>query len=396
MTTVGFLRAIACMWWVFLSLGALIPVLPTWVADDLGGAGWQVGATVFIYAAASVASRPLAGWYLRTRSPEPMIWMSIIVGVLAVAGTPLIRDLAWMWSLRFVEGAALGLFYTAAATGVVRSTPPARRGSRLAYFSVPLFLGVAVGPIVGDWALGHLGSTGAWLFAAGILSVGLLPCLPGARLFAPMDDRPAGKAPAGSLLRTLAHPAARMPAVVLALSIAGWAAFQAFVPLYGPQLGLQATGTVFLAYSTVVLTIRVGGARFFDRLPMVPLVIVGCSCNVVGLLIAASWRAPGGLYVAAILMAVAIGLTYTSLMQVALTGVSTTEEGAVVAAYSVAYDIGAGIGAVVLGLLLTLTGSYAAVFLGGAAAAGWALLLMFVHFWPKRRRFGGFPIPVTD
>ena len=95
-------------------------------------------------------------------------------------------------------------------------------------------------------------------------------------------------------------------------------------------------------------------------------------------------------------MAVAIGLTYTSLMQVALTGVSTTEEGAVVAAYSVAYDIGAGIGAVVLGLLLTLTGSYAAVFLGGAAAAGWALLLMFVHFWPKRRRFGGFPIPVTD
>ena len=349
MTTAGFLRAVACMWWVFLSLGALIPLLPTWVAEDLGGAGWQVGVTVFIYAAASVASRPLAGWYLRTRTPEPLIWMSIAVAVLSVACTPLIRTIEWMWLLRFVEGAALGLFYTAAATGVVRSTPPDRRGSRLAYFSVPLFLGVALGPIVGDWSLEHLGSTGSWFLAAGILSVGLLPCLPGARLFAPMIAPPPGRAPAGSLLRALAHPAARMPATVLALSIAGWAAFQAFVPLYGPQVGVKATGTIFLAYSAVVLIIRVGGARFFDRLPMIPLVIVGCSCNVAGLLVAAGWRAPAGLYLAAVLMAVAIGLTYTSLMQVALTGVSTTEEGAVVAAYSVAYDIGAGIGAVVLG-----------------------------------------------
>ena len=38
---------------------------------------------------------------------------AILVAVVAVACTPLIHSLAWMWLLRFVEGAALGLFYTA-------------------------------------------------------------------------------------------------------------------------------------------------------------------------------------------------------------------------------------------------------------------------------------------
>jgi predicted MFS family arabinose efflux permease len=413
MTTWRFARVLAAMWWVFVSVGVLIPLLPQYVRAGLGGSAGAVGGTVLLYAVSGILARPIAGVYLRRRDPWPLMAASVLVAVTALLLTPLVHLMAWMLTLRFVDGFVLGCFYLAAATTVVQGTPRASRGKALSYFSVPLFLGTAVGPVVGDALIASLGSDRTWLAAGGLLALAVPACVwPGSR----RDERAAGRsvpppptsragtvagpragmegprgevppATARDVVRTLLHPAAIWPAAVLAVMVAGWAAFQAFVPLYGPQLGMSGTGPLFLLYSVVVLAIRIGGASLFDRLPMVELVVLGAVANVAGLLVAWWWAAPAALFVAAALMAVTIGLSYTTLMRIALEGVPPYEESAVLGAYSISYDLGVGLGAAVLGALVTTTGSYSAAFLGGAVAGTAGLLLLLACFWSRRHAY---------
>jgi MFS family permease len=410
MTSWRFARVLVGMWWVFFSVGILIPLLPQYLRDDLGTGAGAVGVTVLIYAVSGILARPVAGVYLRRRDPWPLMASSVLAGVAALTLTPLIDHLAWMLALRSIEGFVLGCFYTAAATTVVQGVPRSSRGSALSYFSVPLFLGTAAGPLAGDWLLTTVGSGRTWVLSGLLLSLALPACLGSRSDRAPVGEERLTKqlfteelgafagATAGPpqvlppvtarvLLQTLVHPSAVWPAVVLALIISGWAAFQAFVPLYGPELGMAGTGPLFLVYSVVVLAIRIGGARFFDRLPLVELVVLGAAANVAGLLVAWRWAEPVALFVASGLMAVAIGLSYTTLMRIALEGVPLYEEGAVVGAYSISYDIGAGVGAAALGALVGSTGSYSTAFLGGAVAGFLGLLILLFFFWSRRHSY---------
>ncbi|MGY1846306.1 MULTISPECIES: MFS transporter [unclassified Blastococcus] len=419
MTRWRFARVLAGMWWVFLSVGVLIPLLPQYVTD-LGGSARAVGLTVLLYAVSGILSRPFAGVYLRRRDPWPMMAASVVLGVAALVLTPLVHHLAWLLVWRVVDGFVLGCFYLAAATSVVQGAPRASRGSALSYFSVPLFLGTAVGPVLGDEMLASLGPDGTWIAAGALLALALPFCLPfrwprmsrseryhvaptTAATAATADGTvtdTGGRAEAPpvtarDVLRTLLHPSAIWPAGVLALMISGWASFQAFVPLYGPELGMSGTGPIFLLYSVVVLTIRIGGARLFDRLPLVELVVVGAVANVAGLLTAWFWAHPAALFTAAALMAVAIALSYTCLMRIALEGVPAYEEGAVVGAYSISYELGTGLGAAGLGVLVTSTGSYTAAFLGGAIAGAMGLLVLLVRLWPRRQVYTAAQLALT-
>jgi MFS family permease len=382
-------RAVVAMWWVYASVGILIPVLPQYVTGRYGGGGAAIGVLVLVYGVANVAGRPLAGWYLRSGDPVRLMLLSVLAGVVALAVTPLAPGLATMLALRFVDGAAVGMFYTAAATGVVQRTAEDQRARMLSYFSLPLFLGTALGPVAGDRLIEAVGLNGTWLVSALVMLLAAAVCIGRVR------RRPAAPPPAGSfaavVLRPLVRPAAAWPSVVMALSIVGYAGFQALVPVYGPQIGLPRTGSVFLVYSLITLLIRVTGAGFFDRLPIVRTILVGCLADVAGLLVAWLWRAPGALFLAAGLMAVAIALQYVLLMKIALTGTPAAEQGAVVASYSVSYDIGAGLGGAALGVVVTATGSYQPAFAAGAICAALATIVHLARFWPRRDLYQAVP-----
>lgn len=395
MPKLPFAGVLGGMWCVFLSVGVLIPLIPNYITGPLELSRDYVGLTVLLFAGAGVLARPVAGAFLRTGNPWWMMIASAIVGALALIATPLVTNLYWMWGWRVVDGFAIGCFYTAAATSTIQATTPGKQGSALAYFSVPLFLGVALGPILGDGAIALLGQQGTWVIAGAILALAVPLSLVGALSArsavstrnASVPEEPVPTMTRADLWRTVAHPAALVPAAVLALIVAGWSAFQAFVPLYGPELGMATTGPLFLVYSTVVLTVRIGGARLFDRLPLVELVVLGTAANTVALLVMWLWESVGALFIASALMGLAIGVAYTTLLRIALHRVPKYEEGAVIGAYSLAYDLGTGLGAAGLGLVGTWLGTYPAIFAAGAVCGAVSLLLVLIRLWPVRTRY---------
>src|SRR5690606_35504212 len=96
-----------------------------------------VGITIFVYGVAGVLARPLATVYLRRHGHWSLMTGGVLVGAVALAVTPMAPSLGPLLLLRFVDGVAIGAFYTAAAASVVREVPIERRGAALSYFSVP-------------------------------------------------------------------------------------------------------------------------------------------------------------------------------------------------------------------------------------------------------------------
>jgi MFS family permease len=393
MPRLPFLCVLLTMGGTFLATGVLIPLLPLYITDGLGAGESALGLTVLVYAVAGVLARPFAGTYLRVRDPWRLLEASAGAGFLVMLVTPLVKHMAWMYVTRAIEGFALGMIYLAGTTAVVSMTPVGRQGRGLSLLSVPLFLGIALGPILGDQLIRHWGYWWTWIGAAGLLALAVPAALVGSVASRRSKLPPPGKGSAVPPLtrtdvwNTLAHPAALVPAGVIVLLVVGWATFQVYVPLYGPTLGMAATGTVFLVHSLVVLAIRVLGADLFDRLPLVELALAGAVASALGLLVAWLWVAKPAIYVTAMLLGVAVGLTYTTLLRVALAGVDRAEQGAVIGAYSVAYDLGTGLGTAAVSMVVAATGNYRVVFLIGAICAAASVVLLVTRLWRRRRRY---------
>jgi len=332
------------------------------------------------------------------KSPWPLMALAAGGGAAALVLTPLVAQLWWLQAFRIVEGFAVGIFYVGSTTSVVRLVPRQKQGSALSYFSIPLFLGTAIGPIVGDVLIGRGGFTVTWYGAGAIMLLGLVTSWLGSRSSGALG----GSANAASqtpspvplraalrmAVRSIDHPAARSPAFVIVVIIAGWSAFQALVPLYGLELGLSATGPVFFVYSLIVISIRFFGARLFDVLPLVETATVGVGAHVAGMVLITVVRAPFALFVGAALMAVAIALSYTTLLRVALyNNPKPTEEAEVVGSYSVAYDLGAGLGAFGIGSLVGATQSYTAGFAVASLLGLAGFVFLVATMWPGRRRY---------
>jgi MFS family permease len=393
MPRLPFLCVLLTIWGTFLATGVLIPLLPLYITDGLGAGESALGLTVLVYAVAGVLARPFAGTYLRTRDPWRLLEASAVVGFLVMLVTPLVKHMAWMYATRAIEGFTLGTIYLAGTTAVVRMTPVERQGRALSMLSVPLFLGIALGPILGDQLIRNWGYWWTWMGAAGLLALAIPAAIAGSVAArrgeppAPGKERAVPPLTRTDVWNTLAHPAALVPAGVVVLLVVGWATFQVYVPLYGPTLGMGATGTVFLVQSLVVLAIRVLGADLFDRLPLVELALAGAVASALGLLVAWLWVAKPAIYVTAMLLGVAVGLTYTTLLRVALAGVDTTEQGAVIGAYSVAYDLGTGLGTAAVSMVVAATGSYRVVFLIGVICAVASIVLLVTRLWSRRRAY---------
>lgn len=385
------------MWGVFLSVGVLIPLLPLYLTEEIGRTTTALGVTILLFAIAGILSRPFAARYLRDKSAWMLMAVAAGAGALALFLTPLVKELWWLQAFRVVEGFTVGMFYVGSATTVVRLVPGQKQGSALSYFSIPLFLGTAIGPIIGDFLIAQTDFDVAWYGAGAIMLFGFVTSVVGivAGTRRGEGQHPASPVTVASLrtalrtaVRSIGHPAARSPAFVIIVIVAGWSAFQALVPLYGLKLGLGATGPIFFVYSVIVISIRLIGAKLFDMLPLVETALIGVSAHAAGMILITIVASPIALYGGAALMAVAIALSYTTLLRVALqNNPKSTEEAEVVGSYSVAYDLGAGLGAFGIGAMVGTTESYSFGF-GVAALLGIVgLVFLILRMWPDRARY---------
>jgi len=351
----------------FLSMGALLPTLPTYVEDELGGDGLAVGIVVGAFAVSAALVRPWAG-----RLGDRYGRRVLLSGGALVVG---LTTIAYMWVdavaglvvLRLVTGLGEAAVFVGAATATQDLAPADRRGEAASYFSVALYSGLALGPALGEHLADTSGYHSVWLFA-GVAS--LVAALLG--LGTPhVHDREVARP------TSLLHPAALGPGLVLMLGLIPFTGFAAFLAIYGPDVGLEDTAPVFFAYAGVVLAIRIFGAKLPDRLGWRRASSVALAAVVAGALVVALWASVAAVWIAAACLAVGMSLLYPALFSAALQDVPDNERSQAVGTFSLFFDLAQGVGAPILGLVVALSSERGA-FAVAAAAAG-------AGFWAQHR-----------
>ena len=360
----GFVLVTAATLFYFIALGALLPTLPVYVEDELGGGSVAVGVTVGVFAVSAALLRPLAGRLGDTRGRRILvIGGSLVMGVSVLAYT-LVDSIAALVALRLLTGAGEAAMWVGAATAIQDMAPDDRRGEAASYFSVALYAGLAFGPLVGEGLRDSAGFHAVWIFAG---CCGLVACALG--FGTPRDVR---REPQPF---RLLHPAALGPGAILLLGMLPFIGFATFIALYGPTVGFADVAPLLLVYGVLVLVIRVVGAKLPDQLGWTRASSTALSVLAVGGLLLGLWSGTAGVWLAVVALAIGMSLLFPALFSATVAAVPESERGQAVGTFSLSFDLASGLGPAVLGVVVALADYRAAFVVAGiGAAAGLALV----------------------
>ena len=360
----------------FVAMGALLPTVPRFVEDELGGGGVQVGIGVGAYAVSAALLRPWVGRIGDTRGRRVLAVVGSIVVAVSIVGYALATELWMLVVARLVTGAGEAAVFVGVATAAQDLAPDHRRGEAASYFSVALYGGLAVGPPVGESLVAH-GFNTVWFVLGG--------CAAFAAVAAMWIPRGKTVDPATVGDRPFLQPDALWPGLILFLGLIPFTAFAAFVPLYAEDIGLSSVGGVFGLYAGLVLVIRIVGARLPDKLGWQrgsSLALVGVT---VGISLIALWGSVASIWLAALALGCGMSLMYPSLFTAVMAAAPEEERSHAVGTFSVFFDLSQGFGATMVGVVVSLTSGNERA---GFAAAGVMAFSGLVAQWLLRGRIG--------
>jgi MFS family permease len=368
--TPRFLLVVAVGLLYFMSLGMLLPVVPQFVEDELGGGSVAVGVAVGSFAVGAVLLRPFAG-----RIGDRFGRRILIVGGALTVGVAaglyhLVPSVVALVPARVLGGIGEAAFFVGAGTMITDLAPEARRGEAISYWSVAVYGGLAFGPFLGEALLGGHDYGTVWSVAAVLgIAAGVLGLATRETVVSSRAER--AEAPRLPLL----HRSALAPGTVLFLGMVALAGFAGFVPLYVADIGMDDSRGVFLLYGGTILAVRILGARLPDRMGSMKAGTVATAGVALGMAVVAAVPRPAGLFVGTVIFAVGMSMLYPAMLMLALTGVPETERGSAVGTVSSFFDLSQGVGAVLLGGVAAVAG-YRGAFVGGAVLALGGLVLL--------------------
>ncbi len=351
----------------FTALAMLNPVLPDYIEKSMGLGSIAVGIGVGAFALGAVLLRPLAGWVGDLMGRRVLIVGGALIVSCSTITYGLIHHLWFLVLARIATGFGEAGFFVGAATMITDLAPIERRGEAVSYWSVAVYGGLSIGPVVGSILHGHTHYGSVWVVSAALsMSAALIGLL---TVEVPRDV-PATRP------KHLLHRAAIPPGTVLFLGLISLAGFTAFIPLYVDDLNVSA-GAVFALYGVLILVVRIFGARLPDQLGGRTTASLALALITVGIGTVAVWQTVPGLVVGTIVFAAGMSLMYPALLLLALHGVSDAERASVVGTFSTFFDASQGLGAFICGTVVAAMGGRdSGAFLAGAVCAFGGLVVL--------------------
>jgi MFS family permease len=333
-----------------MSIGMLLVILPVFAHDELAAGSFGVALTVAAVSPMLLLFQPIAGRIGDRKGRRVLVVSGGLVASVSIAAYVLAGSLETLIAFRLFTGIGEAMLLVGAATMVMDVTPEKRRGEALSLYSLGLWGGLALGPILGELVLRTDHFDAVWILASGF-------CLTAAAIGLALPEtaptRAAGDAFAPS---RLVHPAAVGPGLVLAVTVFGFAGLGTFAALYARELGMDGAGAVFLIFSAVVVATRIVGRQIPDRLG--PKRTSGTALILIsaGLLTIGVWNVPAGLFAGTVVLAFGQALAFPALMTLAVNGAPASERSSVIGTFTAFTELGFAIGALSLGAIASAVG----------------------------------------
>ena len=174
--TPAFVALFAAVLAFFTAGGTVLPVASRFAAGPLGADSIGVGVAIGAFAIAALLLRPVVGWASDRFGRRPLLLLGGVAHRRRAAAPPR-RDVARRCSslVRAPLGIGEAFFFVAALAAISDLAPEDRRGEAINVGSLALYVGLAIGPVIGETILGLGGYDAVWLAAAAIAVVATDP-----------------------------------------------------------------------------------------------------------------------------------------------------------------------------------------------------------------------------
>jgi MFS family permease len=359
----------------------LIPTLPIYLSK-IGAKEAEIGVLVGALSVSSLVFRPLVGWALQ-KVPERSF---MITGALFFTSSSIAYLFAppfWpLLSVRVFQGVGLAFFSTASFTLVANITPETNRGQIISYFYLSINFAFALAPYLGmllinrfnfpfNFKILFLVSTGLSLCCV-FISLKLKK-----RQGFPIVNPSFQKQP---FLSREALP----PATIAFLITITWGALTAFFPLYALSYGVDNPGLFFAAFAITLILVRGLGGKILDIYSREKVILPCLFCLIISMLILAFSSTLLMFILVAIIWGIGSAFLYPSLVAFTIDRAGSSR-GPAMGTFTALVDLGAGTGAVIMGIILQLT-NYPIMFFCLALTG---IINLFYFYFFVRKKGGG-------
>ena len=325
----------------------LVPTLPIYL-ERLKAKEAEIGFLIGVLSVSSLIFRPFVGRaLLRISERKFMIAGALLYIVTSV--TYLFAPPFWpLLMVRILQGIGLAFFSTASFTLIVNITPEIGRGRIISYYYLSINFAFALAPYFGMLLINWFNFTALFLACAGLSLCSFFTTIKMAK-------------PEGSFLEGQSIPdqpilsREALPSAIMAFMLnVIWGTLGAFFPLYALNHGVSNPGIFFVFLAITLILGRALGGRILDIYDKEK-VIVPCLIIVT---IAIAILTFSTSLIMFILVAVILGtgwsLLYPSLLVYAIAD-SRTARGPAMGTFTALADLGAGIGPMIMGIVLQWT-----------------------------------------
>ena len=349
----------------------LIPTLPIYLSKFQAKES-EIGILVGIFSVSSLILRPFIGKALLT-IPERLFMVCGTLIYLASSLAYMIASPFWpLFWLRIFHGVGLALFSTASFTFIVNITPQAQRGQSLSYFSLSMNLSWALGPFFGMVLVNHFGFRVMFLVCAGLSLASLWMATKLSKRTLPMENQSPMN---DSYLSRAALPSSFVAFILCII----WGTLSAFFPLYALMHGVSNPGIFFIFLAGTTFLGRAFFAKTADKygrkqIIMPCLIIVIISISIIPLS-----KTLAMFVLSAVFLGTGWALLYPSLLAYAVDRAGSAQ-GSAMATFTALSDLGAGLGPMIMGLILEYT-NYSVMFFCLILTAVINLIFFYFIIW---------------
>lgn len=345
-----------------LGLGIVVPLLP-YYAETLGAGGLEVGAIFAGFSLSRSLLMPVFGRLSDRRGRKGFIVLGLALYTLLSLAYLAAGTVASLTLVRVVHGAASAMVLPIAMAYVADLSVVGSEGRHMGTFSIALYLGMGVGPLLGGVIGATLGMDAVFLSMTAFSLASLAIC------WAFVPDTPPSPRPATGGRSVLGHPAIRAAVFFQLINAFANGTFMVFVPLIGSlAYGLSTAQTGALisvtSLSTSILQRYAGGLA--DRYSKTALIVGGTALIAGALALIPSLSGFPGLLLTAFAIGLGGGISLPAVTAIVTIAGRTVGQGAAMGASNTAMSVGMIVSPLVSGLVMDLYGIESVFYLSAA------------------------------
>jgi MFS family permease len=327
-------------------------VFPLYI-KQLGGTELLVGIAAASFSIASLIMRPVAGWMMDNKSRSGLlIWGS--TSLIAISLLYLVAPvLSVVVAMRFISGFLFSGASTASNTNACDTIPQSRFGEGMGFLGLGNTLATALGPALGLAIVAGLGFPA--LFATS-LAIMLVAAFITRRLSYKEIKRRIYLAGRYRLKLSDLFNASALPAtLVMLFASTSYGGVSVFIVLYGKYSGLGSGGLFFVLVALGTGSTRMFTGRMADKKGEQPMVMIGDSSFFLALVLLL-FESSTCYYVSGLFFGLGFGFSTPAMQTMAVRIVPLEKRGSASGTFLCGYDIGAGLGGLTAGLVVTVWG----------------------------------------